>query len=64
MTLRLIVPAHHVLLVLAPEEASSVVRTFDSATLADTVTIPIGGHHIRVTQLYDAHDYLGPQTSQ
>jgi 4-amino-4-deoxy-L-arabinose transferase-like glycosyltransferase len=63
MTLPLTVPAHRVLLVLAPEEASSVVRTFDSATLANTVTIPIGGHHIRVTQLYDAHDYLGPQTS-
>jgi hypothetical protein len=64
MTLRLTVPAHRVLLVLAPEEASSVLRTFDSSTLANTVMIPIGGNHLRITQLYDAHDYLGPQTSR
>jgi hypothetical protein len=64
MTLRLTVPAHRVLLVLAPEEAASVKRTFDSATLVNTVTVPIGGHHLRITQLYDARDYLGPQPSQ
>ncbi|HEY5337770.1 MAG TPA: glycosyltransferase family 39 protein [Rhizomicrobium sp.] len=64
MTLRLTRPAHRVLMVLSPEEASSVRRTFDSFALISTVTIPIGGHHIRVTQLYDARDYRGPQTSQ
>jgi 4-amino-4-deoxy-L-arabinose transferase-like glycosyltransferase len=64
MTLRLTVPAHRVLLVLAPEEAPSVLRSFDSSTLADTVSIPIGGRHVRITQLYDARDYRGPQTSQ
>jgi 4-amino-4-deoxy-L-arabinose transferase-like glycosyltransferase len=63
MTLRLTVPAHRVLLVLAPEEAPSVTRTFDSFALANTVTIPIGGRHLRITQLYDARDYRGPQTS-
>jgi hypothetical protein len=64
MTLRLTPPAHRVLLVLAPEEAPSVTGTFDSFTLANTVTIPIGGHHLRITQLFDARDYRGPQTSQ
>jgi hypothetical protein len=64
MTLRLTVPAHHVLLVLAPDEATSVKRTFDSIVLVNSVTVPIGGHHLRITQLYDARDYLGPQTSR
>ncbi|MBS0274380.1 MAG: glycosyltransferase family 39 protein [Proteobacteria bacterium] len=64
MTLRLTVPAHRVLMVVSPQEAPAVLGTFDSNTLADTVTVPIGGRHIRVTQLYDARDYRGPQTSQ
>lgn len=64
MTLRLTVPAHRVLMVVSPQEASEVLGSFDSNTLADTVTVPIGGHHIRVTQLYDARDYHGPQTSR
>ena len=63
MTLRLTAPAHRTLIVLAPDEAAPVLRTFDSSTLVDTVTIPIGGRHLRVTQLYDARDYRGPQTS-
>jgi hypothetical protein len=63
MTLRLTVPAHRVLMVVSPQEAPAVLGTFDSNTLADTVTVPIGGRHIRVTQLYDARDYRGPQTS-
>jgi 4-amino-4-deoxy-L-arabinose transferase-like glycosyltransferase len=63
MTMRLTPPAHHVLLVLAPDEAGPVLRTFDSVKLVNTVAIPIGGHHVRVTQLYDAIDYRGPQTS-
>jgi len=49
--------------VLAPDEAGPVLRTFDSVKLVNTVAIPIGGHHVRVTQLYDAIDYRGPQTS-
>lgn len=64
MTLRLTVPAHRVLMVVAPGEAGSVLQTFDSNALVDTVTIPIGGHHLRVTQLYDARDYRGPQLAQ
>ena len=63
MTLRLTAPAHRVLMVVSPQEASEVLGSFDSNALADTVTVPIGGHHIRVTQLYDARDYHGPQTS-
>ncbi|MGN6149930.1 MAG: ArnT family glycosyltransferase [Rhizomicrobium sp.] len=64
MTLRLTPPAHRVLMVLSPQEAPSVLNSFDSNTLADTVTIPIGGHRLRVTQLYDARDYRGPQPSR
>jgi hypothetical protein len=64
MTLRLTPPAHRVLMVLSPQEAPSVLDSFDSNTLADTVTIPIGGHRLRVTQLYDARDYRGPQPSR
>jgi 4-amino-4-deoxy-L-arabinose transferase-like glycosyltransferase len=64
MTLRLTSPAHRVLMVLSPQEASSVLNSFDSNTLVDTVTIPIGGHRLRVTQLYDARDYHGPQPSR
>jgi 4-amino-4-deoxy-L-arabinose transferase-like glycosyltransferase len=63
MTLRLTEPAHRVLMVVSPQEAPEVLNRFDSNTLAGTVTVPIGGHHIRVTQLYDAQDYRGPQTS-
>ncbi|HEY7978086.1 MAG TPA: glycosyltransferase family 39 protein [Rhizomicrobium sp.] len=64
MTLRLKPPAHRVLMVLSPSEAPSVLKSFDSQTLTRAVTVPIGGRHIRVTQLYDARDYRGPQTSQ
>ena len=64
MTLRLTAPAHRVLMVLSPQEAPMVLSSFDSNTLANTVTVPIGGRHIRVTQLYDARDYRGPQTSR
>ena len=60
MTMRLTPPAHHVLLVLSPDEAGPVLRTFDSATLLNTVAIPIGGHQIRATQFYDARNYRGP----
>lgn len=61
MTLRLTPPAHRVLMVLSPREAPAVLESFDSNTLLDTVTVPIGGHRLRVTQLYDAMDYRGPQ---
>jgi hypothetical protein len=39
-----------------------VLATFDSATPIDTVNAPLGKHRMRVTLLYDAHTYLGPQT--
>lgn len=64
MTLRLVAPAHRVLMVVSPEEAPMVLRTFESSALVDTVTVPVGGHHIRVTQLYDAQDYRGPQLAR
>ena len=62
MTLRL-TPAlgRHVLLAIDPASASTVLATFDSHALIRTVTIPVGGHRVRATALYDAHDYRGPQ---
>jgi 4-amino-4-deoxy-L-arabinose transferase-like glycosyltransferase len=63
MTMRLTRPAHRVLLVLGGDETKDVLPTFDSATLAKTVTIPVGGHHTRTSLLFDARDYRGPQTS-
>lgn len=61
MTMRLTPPAAHVLLLVIPEGASDVLRTFDSATLAQTISLPVGGHGKRIILLYDARDYRGPQ---
>jgi hypothetical protein len=63
MTMRLTRPAPHVLLVVMPSDAAVVLRTFDSATLKQTISTPVGGHRMRVILLYDAHDYRGPQKS-
>jgi 4-amino-4-deoxy-L-arabinose transferase-like glycosyltransferase len=60
MTLRLERPARRVLLVVSPEDAPRVLPTFDSATRLDRLTVGVGGHRTRVTELYDAHDYRGP----
>jgi len=59
--MRLTRPAAHVLLLIAPDGAPGVLRTFDSATLKQTISIPVGGHGKRVILLYDARDYRGPQ---
>lgn len=51
--------AGRVLLVLAPEEAKAITTKFDSVSRVESVVVPIGGHHQRVTQLYDARSYRG-----
>lgn len=61
MTMRLTAGAGHVLLVLEPSAARRVLATFDSAKRMETVVTAIGGHHQRVTALYDARHYRGPQ---
>jgi 4-amino-4-deoxy-L-arabinose transferase-like glycosyltransferase len=61
MTMRLTRPAAHVLLLLIPDGASDVLRTFDSATLERTISLPVGGRGKRIILLYDAHDYRGPK---
>jgi 4-amino-4-deoxy-L-arabinose transferase-like glycosyltransferase len=61
MTMRLVRPARRVLAVISPEERREVLPTFDSTTLVEIVTFHIGGHRTRVTELYDAHNYRGPQ---
>jgi len=61
MTMRLTHPAPHVLLLVTPDDAIRVLRTFDSATLRQTISTPVGGHRKRIILLYDAHDYRGPQ---
>jgi 4-amino-4-deoxy-L-arabinose transferase-like glycosyltransferase len=62
MTMRLAPSSKRFLLVISPEEVRDVLATFDSATPIDTVNAPLGKHRMRVTLLYDAHTYLGPQT--
>jgi 4-amino-4-deoxy-L-arabinose transferase-like glycosyltransferase len=62
MTMRLAPPAGHVLLVITPQEVPHVLATFDSATPIATVDAPLGKHRLRTTLLYDARNYLGPQT--
>jgi len=61
MTMRLAAGASRVLLVLEPSAATRVLATFDSVMRVKTLVIPIGGHHQRVTALYDARYYRGPQ---
>ncbi len=61
MTMRLERGANRVMLVLEPATAKRVLATFDSSVLMKTITIPIGGHHQRVTSLYDGRHYRGPQ---
>ncbi|HEX3429273.1 MAG TPA: glycosyltransferase family 39 protein [Rhizomicrobium sp.] len=61
MTMRLEAGANRTLLILEPGAAKRVLATFDSSVLVKTVATPIGGHHQRVTALYDASHYRGPQ---
>ena len=62
MTMRLAPSSKHFLLVIAPDEAATVLATFDSVTPIRAVNASLGKHHSRTTLLYDAHNYLGPQT--
>jgi 4-amino-4-deoxy-L-arabinose transferase-like glycosyltransferase len=62
MTMRLEPSAGRFLVVIVPQEAVYVLPTFDSITLIDTVNAPLGSHHTRSTLLYDAYNYLAPQT--
>ena len=62
MTLRLTSATRHVLLVTEPSMAPAVLVTFDSHVPIRTLVVPVGGHHTRVTALFDARDYRGPQT--
>lgn len=62
MTMRLGADTPHVLLAVSPDEARMVSSTFRSATLIRTILIPIGGHHQRITLLFDARDHRPPQT--
>jgi uncharacterized membrane protein YbaN (DUF454 family) len=61
MTMRLERGADRVLLVLEPLTAQRVLATFDSSVLLKRLAIPVGGHHQRITELYDARQYRGPQ---
>lgn len=60
MTIRLSPGTARVLLAVAPQDGPGVVATFDSAKALGSIVIPIGGHHRRVTKLYDAQGYRGP----
>ena len=60
MTMPLTPASSRVLLVLLPGEEPVVLGTFTSVTLLNTIRVPIGGHHTRVTVLFDARGYRGP----
>lgn len=60
MTMRLAPGPDRVLLVLLPQEEAQVLPTFNSAKPIRIVAVPIGGHHMRLTALFDAHNYHGP----
>ena len=61
MTLRLEPGQVRVLLAVEPNAAGRVLATFDSAKLLTRLSIPVGGRHVRLIDLYDARDYRGPQ---
>ena len=63
MTMRLEPGIGRVLLVLEPPTAERVLATFDSSMPVGRITVPVGGHHQRVTVLYDARHYRGPQAA-
>ena len=60
MTMPLRIPARRVLLVLTPQNARAMTSAFDSAALVGDVVVSVGGHHPRVTELYDARGFHGP----
>lgn len=62
MTMRLAPSSKHFLLVIAPQEVPDVLPTFDSASPIATVVASHGTHRTRSIMLYDANNYLGPQT--
>jgi 4-amino-4-deoxy-L-arabinose transferase-like glycosyltransferase len=59
MTIPLVPGTAHMLLAIGPDGAHTVLASFDSTKLLGSIAVPIGGHHQRVTQLYDAHTYRG-----
>jgi 4-amino-4-deoxy-L-arabinose transferase-like glycosyltransferase len=61
MTMRLEPGVGRVLLVLEPPTAARVLATFDSSVPVRRIMVPVGGHHQRITVLYDARHYRGPQ---
>jgi 4-amino-4-deoxy-L-arabinose transferase-like glycosyltransferase len=60
MTMPLSPGASHVLVVTGPQEARVTLAMFDSAKALATIVIPVGGHHERRTELYDAHGFHEP----
>jgi len=61
MTLRLESGQVRVLLAVDPNAAGRVLATFDSAKPLTRISIPVGGRHVRLIDLYDARDYRGPR---
>ena len=62
MTLRLPSGAARVLLVIEPNSVKRVLATFDSSRPIKSVSIPVGGSHIRAIEFYDAAGYRGPES--
>lgn len=52
-----------ILLVLYPSEEKKVLPTFDSAKKVGSVSVPVGGHHIRTFDLFDARGFHGARAN-
>ncbi len=52
-----------ILLVLYPQEEAEVLPTFDSVKKVKTISVPIGGHHTRTFDLFDARGFHGPRAA-
>jgi hypothetical protein len=57
MTMPLSPPASHVLVVTEPQAKRATLAKFDSAKALTAIAIPVGGHHERRTELYDARGF-------
>ena len=50
---------HRILVVLYPAEEAMVLPTFDSAKQVGRISVPVGGHHTRTFDLFDARGFHG-----
>jgi hypothetical protein len=59
MTIPLLPSQSHVLVVIAPRDASAALALFDSKTAVAVIAIPVDGHGKRQMEVYDARNFRG-----